>query len=290
MAAFLAILIFAVILFATSGNKFRKSDKVVYSATIFPVYDLAREIAGDRADVRLILPQGASPHTFEITPEVASRVSDSKAVFKIGVIDDWIDSVSGDKLYKVDKDIPFQNFQIKEFGEEEEAETGYDPHYWTIPSNAEIMAKNIYDRMIEIDPEGKEAYSANYARLNNDLIALDEEIKQELQPFSGQSIITFHDAWGYFVDRYNLKIAAVLLSSPGKEITPGNIKAVGDAANLAHAKAVFYEPEFSQDVVDSFAKDYGLKTGVLDAEGGMSGDTYVTLMRRNVRNITNALR
>ncbi len=291
MAAFLVVIVGGVVLFALSGNKSPKSDKITYAATIFPVYDLAREIAGDRAEVRLILPQGASPHTFEITPQVASRVASSRVVFKIGIVDDWIDSVSGNKLYKVDKDIPFQKFEIKAFGEEAGSEgTGYDPHYWTIPSNAQIMARNIYDRMVETDPEGRNTYTANYKKLDGDLASLDNEIKQELQPFAGESLITFHDAWGYFASRYDLKIAAVLLSSPGKEITPGNIKAVGDAANYAHAKAVFYEPEFSRDVVDSFAKDYYLKTGILDAEGGMPGDTYINLMRRNVISIKDALR
>ncbi len=290
MAIFLLTVIIGVFVFAMPDNLNRSSERFV-SATIFPVYDLTRQIAGDRTEVQLILPSGASPHTFEVTPQIASKIDNSKVVFKIGIVDDWIDNVSGDKAYTVDKGIAFKSFEIAEFGEEEEEEGDYDPHYWTDPKNARIMAKNIYDKLVEIDPEGKDQYSVNYEELSGELKTLDEEIIQSLSPYKDRNIITFHDAWGYFVDAYDLKIAAVLLSSPGKEITPGDIKSVGDAAKNAGATAVFYEPQFSNDIVDSFARDFNLKTGVLDAEGGdPKTDTYVSVMRRNTQNIVNALK
>lgn len=267
------------------------SGRPVVAATIFPVYDLTRSVSKGRADVELILPPGASPHTFEPTPGLVKRLSVAKVVFKIGLVDDWADRIAPEGvIMKVDKGIEFKNFGITTFGEEED-EGDYDPHYWLIPGNARIMARNIYEALAATDPEGEPVYRENLAALDAELAALDAELERELTPFARSSIITFHDAWGYFADRYDLKIAAVFIPSPGKEITPGDIRAVGEAAKLSGSRAVFSEPQFPKDIVDSFASDFGLKAGILEAEGGVPGrDSYAGLMRLNVSNIIRALK
>lgn len=282
------ILIISLILFYKPAPP--ASRRMVVAATIFPVYDLLRSVVGDEAEAELILPPGASPHTFEPSPGVIRRLSEAKVVFKIGLVDDWADKISpSGAVVRVDSGIELKSFNIETFGEEEE-EGDYDPHYWLIPGNARIIARNIYEELVRLDPEREAAYSENLERLDEKLSLLDADLERELAPFRGSGIITFHDAWGYFAERYGLKIAAVFIASPGKEITPGDIRLVGEATRKSGVKAVFSEPQFPKDIIDSFASDFGLSVGVLEAEGGVPGrDSYEALMRLNVSNIVRAL-
>ena len=263
------------------------SDKLTIGATIFPLYDITQNIVKDKADVIQILPIGASPHTFELTPEKVKELSDAKIIFKIGVLDDWIDPVS-DSLPLVQKIAVNKNIVL--LNSEEEGEQ-YDPHYWLSIKNAKIISQNIYDELIKIDPQNANIYKTNLDQYFIELDKAELIIKNQLANLKSNKLITFHDSWQYFANEYGLKVVGVFEPSPGQEPAPQYLKQITLTAEKYQIKTIFSEPQFSTGLIEQIAKDTNLKIYQLDAEGGGNAgkETYIKLMEYNSETIFTAL-
>ena len=263
------------------------SDKLTIGATIFPLYDITQNIVKDKADVIQILPIGASPHTFELTPEKVKELSDAKIIFKIGVLDDWIDPVS-DSLPLVQKIAVNKNIVL--LNSEEEGEQ-YDPHYWLSIKNAKIISQNIYDELIKIDPQNANIYKTNLDQYFIELDKAELIIKNQLANLKSNKLITFHDSWQYFANEYGLKVVGVFEPSPGQAPAPQYLKQITLTAEKYQIKTIFSEPQFSTGLIEQIAKDTNLKIYQLDAEGGGNAgkETYIKLMEYNSETIFTAL-
>ena len=124
------------------------------------------------------------------------------------------------------------------------------------------------------------------------LKSLDEEIRNTTQSFSSREFITFHPAWAYFAERYELVEAAVIEEAPGKEPSAAYIKEVVDIAKALKVKAIFAEPQFSTKAADAIAADSGAKVLLLDPIGGTGLEgrgSYIALMRYNVAQMAEAM-
>jgi len=276
-------------------KKTTNEEKLVVGATIFPLYDITRNIGGDYVSVVNILPPGASPHTFEPMPSTIKSLQRAKAVFAVGHgLDNWVnqiaESIPGLSEYIVDSGITLQKSHEEEDEHGNEEADAFDPHYWLDVHNAKIIDQNIADKLVELDPAHADAYRANLRRYQGNLDALQAELSEHMAPYAGQDIITFHDGWFYFADAFQLTIAGVFEPSPGKEPTPRYLESLQTAAEEKDIKTVFSEPQFSNETLKPFIKDLGLSLSVLDPLGGVvDRDSYIGLMRYNVDTIANAL-
>lgn len=287
-------LIFIIGLITLRPNKrniANKSTQLRIAATVFPLQDIAKNIVKDKAEVRLILPPGASPHTFEFTPKQVKELQDTKAIFAIGHgLDSWVNrvenSLQGTKIITVDKNITLrQTVEIFKDEAEEEEEGPIDPHYWLTLPNAKIIAQNIASEIIILDNKNEEFYKKNLEEYINTLDAKDKEFRNKLQNIPNKKIITLHDAWYYFAQEYGISVVGTFEPAAGHEPTPRYLSKLKDAAEKNNIKVIFSEPQISTASLEPFAKDLGLTIRVLDPIEGVTHKSYIKGMEYNIDTI-----
>ncbi len=263
------------------------------AATVFPLYDIVRNVAGDGVTVSLVLPPGGEPHSFEPTPSTVRDVAAASAVYAVGHgIDDWIDRAltegSAAKVV-VDRGIALraspETVALAE-GEDEHGPEPEDPHYWLTVPNAMIIAETVADDLAARFPADADVFRANLARYRTELSALDADVRAMLDAAKNKNIVTFHDAWYYFAEEYGLRIAGTFEPSPGREPTARGLATLKEAIDRNRVRALYTEPLFSDAAVTAFARDEGVVLAAIDDIGGAPGrDTYASLMRYNAETI-----
>jgi ABC-type Zn uptake system ZnuABC Zn-binding protein ZnuA len=262
-----------------------EAEKPVVAGTIYPLYDIARNVAGENVEVKLILPSGASPHLFEFSPRQLKALQNVETVFAIGHgLDDWATQITnvvkGARVMLVDQGIKLRTF--------EDGTT--DPHYWLHFGNARRITENIAKTLIEMDPAHAVAYRASAETYKEKLVEKEHELTDVLAPAQGQPILTFHDAWFYFAEDFGLKIAGTFEPSAGEEPTPRSLAALQQTIEKEQIRIMFIEPQLSSGVLESFAKDNNVSIAELDPLGGVKGrTTYLELMAFNADSVRRAL-
>jgi len=273
-----------VVLFATLP-KLSKNTEPSVAATIFPVYDIAKNVAGDAVKVTLILPPGTDAHSFEPSPSLLKELSGARAVYAIGhQIDDWstvlVEDV-GAEIVLVDKGVTLRESTDIEDGP-------FDPHYWLTVPNAKIIAATIADDLTVRFPEQTQTFSDNLKTYLQNLDETDAEIRVNLKDILNKNIVTFHDAWYYFASEYGLTVAGTFEPTAGREPTPQYLAALVSKIKEANVKTLYYEPQMSITGFETFANDYNVKLKVLDDIGGVVPyDSYINLMKTNASTLQN---
>jgi len=268
--------------------QFFVQTKPKIAATIFPVFDITRNIVGDRAQVVQIIPPGASPHTFEVTPQTALGLQGVKAIFKIGSgLDDWIDDVAKSGSPDAPIFALSQRIDLRRF-----ADGSVDPHYWLDLSNVQVIAKNISDAVSEIDPANKDYYQSNLAAYSKKLETADGEITGLLSNISQKNIATFHNAWYYFTKRYGLNVVTAFEPFPGKEPAPRYLAEFINEIKKYNLKVVFTEPQFSSQSLEQIAKDQGVALVLINpVDGGAAGDSdFISVLEDDARIMASVLK
>jgi len=288
----------AALLLLSAGAAHGEAKKpLVLAATIFPAADIVRRIAGPDARVIQVLPPGASPHTFDLTPGQVRQLQDARLVFKIGGIDDWIDGIT-ESLPRATMVVLNRDIAMKPIREDGHAHGGHgaghagenDPHYWLDAANGALMARTVARALAAYDPVNAGRYQANYQRLARELAALHDELRAQLSTLKNRRLIVFHDGWRYFASAYGLEIAAVFQPAPGREPTPRELQGLYAQARRFGIKAVFSEPQLPAASLQPLLHDLGLRLVVLDPLGGVAADdSYAALLRRIARAIRRAL-
>ncbi len=297
---FLVILLIACLwLFMTFGHRKSRQDKTVTGkeelrviATIFPLADIAGQIGGDRVNVITMLPIGASPHTFEPTPQQVKDISDAQLFLEIGAgLEFWADKIiKSEQVPHFKTVIVSENIKLLK-GDGDEHESG-NPHIWLDPILAKEIAEKIEKNLIIVDPAGADYYRKRAADYRQELDQLDEEIKKTVAGFKIREYLTFHPAWAYFGLRYGIKEAGVIEETPGREPTPKQLKTIVDKIRESGIRAIFAEPQFSPRTVEAIAENTGAKVLFLDPIGDPKipdRSTYLDLMRYNLRIMKEAM-
>ncbi len=293
------VLLVTVLLLAALGavgcSQKSSSDKLTVVATIFPLADFVKNVAGDKVDVITLLRPGDSPHTYEPTSRDMKAVAQATLLVINGAgLDFWVEklrSAASDNMVVVDTSAVLAEEGLLLSGDEHDG--GVNPHYWLDPVLAQKQVEAIASALIAADPDNKDFYLENAADYIAELQSLDEEIKSITQSFSSREFITFHPAWTYFAKRYGLVEAAVIEEAPGKEPTIDEQRQIIDLVRELKVKAIFAEPQFSTKAADAIAADSGAEVLLLDPIGGpgLAGrDSYIALMRYNVGQMGEAMR
>ena len=286
LAAVAGLILLAIVYFRSGRSRPQPAgNQLAVAATIYPLYDIARNIAGDAGTVKFIVPPGASPHLFEFSPKQLKELQDVRAVFAIGHgLDNWTTQVTNVipdvRVIVVDKGIALRTF--------EDGTT--DPHYWLNFDNARRIAENIAAELIQIDPAHADAFRMNAKTYEQQLAEKERELKKVLAPVQGMPILTFHDAWFYFAENFGLKIVGTFEPAAGEEPTPRYLAGLQRKIQAEHVRIVFIEPQLSIGVLRSFAKDNNVAMAELDPLGGVEGRaTYLDLMEFDAGSIRRAL-
>ncbi len=256
------------------------------AATIFPLYDIVREVGGSAVEPVVVLPPGASPHTFEMRPASAKALARAAVLFRVGHgLDDWAaqlaEGAGVQRIVTADTGVRLRRF----------ADGGVDPHYWLAGENGKAIARTVGEELARLAPARRAEIEGRLAAYLVRLDTADAEVRRLLQDLPSRSIATLHDGFGYFADAYGLQVAAVFEPSGGKEPGPRSVAEFEKRVRAANVRAIFAEPQISPDVIRSIAKDLRVPVATLDDLGGVPGrDSYIALLLFDAQQVAAALR
>lgn len=264
----------------------RAGDGAIVAA-IHPVAELVRELIGDRAEVRVLLPPGAHADTYEPTPRMAQAVAGARLLVKVGGgLDDWVGAGAvGTPVLVLTEGIDLA-------GGDGHPGTG-NPHVWLDPVLVrDELLPRLADALVAVDPEGAADIRRRAAAFADSLTALHDEIGRRLADVSSRRFVAAHPSWTYFARRYGLEPVGALHPSPGEEIGTRELARLVAEARSRDVRAVIAEPQLGRAGVAALADELGVRVEVADPIGGegLEGrDRYTDLMRWNARAFARAL-
>lgn len=279
--------------------------------TLFPYYDFARAVAGDRADVTLLLSPGREAHSFEPTPLDAVTISRADVFIYNGGegevwVDDMLDSV-GENIESVLRMMDFVSAREEEFsegmqdaeahdhdehGEHDHADSDeieYDEHIWTSPANAIVLCRAVAETLCAADTENADFYRANCEDYCAQLSALDADFRA-LREGAARDLLVFADRFPflYFCKEYGLNYRAAFHGcSSDTEPSLATLKYLIDKVNEEHIPVVYTVDLNSQKIAEAVSECTGARIERLWSMQTVSradfdaGETYITLMERN---------
>jgi zinc transport system substrate-binding protein len=171
-------------------------------------------------------------------------------------------------------------------GEEHADEPAADPHFWLDPLRLAAVGDALAERLAEIAPDDADAFERNAADLRADLEALDQEIETGLAGCAVPTLVTAHDAFGYFADRYGLEVHGITGLSPTQEPEPAQLAEIADLVADEGVTTVYTETLVDPAVAETVAAEAGVRTAVLDPVEGVTeasaGEDYLEVMRANL--------
>jgi zinc transport system substrate-binding protein len=295
-------------------------------ATIAPLADIARRVAGGTWEVVTLVPPGASPHTWEPSPRDAEIFSKARVFFEVGLgYEAWLSKIverggnavivdgsagldpirgNGRETHispggSVGQDAPSVEPKVDAGGKPVDggpgARTGggANPHWWLDPIAMKSAALRLGEVLAVRDPGRADDYRGRAAHVAADLDGLDAELRARISQFPSKKIVTFHAAWDYMARRYGITILASIEESPGREPGPQFIAEIVRLVRENDLRALFAEPQFPAKAAEAIAGECDVKVLVLDPLGGEGvpgrGD-YLSLMRYNVGVMERALK
>jgi len=273
---------------------------VVTSNTVLA--DLVANVGGDTVQVRALAPAGTDPHTFQPTPDSIKVLSRARVVFFNGAgLEEWWDktirSVKKPEvpIIELSKGLATISIPGHSHGGHSHAE-GQDPHVWLDPNLVKAYLDKIRDGLSQADKRNAGAYAERAQAYKAKLEELDGWIRAEVEkiPAARRKIVTFHNAFQYFANRYGLAVKGFVVVSPGKEPSAKALAELTRRIKQEQIPVVFAEADFNPKMLEALAKDAAVKvvTNLYDGSlsSGPPADTYLNMMRHNVTQMVNALR
>jgi zinc/manganese transport system substrate-binding protein len=266
-------------------------------ATTTQIRSMAEAVAGDRATVVSILKAGADAHSYEPVPSDVQAISKSALVLRNGAgLDNWLDKIingagGGRPVVTVSDGVTLRKGDA--------AEPGGDPHIWFSASNAMTMTRNIRDALVQVDPAHADAYQAGANAYLQQLDDLDTYIFAQIAtiPADQRKMVTNHDAFGYYIDRYGLQFLGSIIPSMSTESAPSaqDVATLITTVKAQHVKAIFLESSINPKLAQQLAGEAGVRVvdtlyGDSLGDAGTPGATYVGMMRYNTDTIVGALK
>ncbi len=290
------------------------SGKLKIVTTVFPSYDFARQVAGDKAEIRMLLPVGTETHHYEPTPSDIIAIKDCDIFIYIGGTNEqWAEKLISDtdkektKVVRLIDSIenlcpPMTNSGHSHDGEEHKDEHShnegdYDQHIWTSPKNAEIMLQTICDAICEKDSENADSYKANSDKYKNEITALHNDFKA-LADSTEQKLLVFADKFPftYFAKEYGFTCLAAFSScSDESEPSAATVAMLIDEIKEHKIPALLYLKFGALSVTSNICREAGVSAYSIHTchnvtkEEFDKGESYVSLMRVNYEHIKIAL-
>lgn len=285
-------------------------DKMPVVASFSILGDMVAEVGGDRVAVTTLVGADGDGHVYQPTPTDAQAVGAAKVVVINGLaFEGWFDRLIEAAEYKgvvvvASDGITPLKMAAEEGHAEGEAEADdaghdhgeFDPHAWQSVDNAKIYVANIEAALIAADPGGEEVYSANAIAYLAELSGLDGEIKAAVVglPEDRRTIVTSHDAFGYFAAAYGINFLAPQGVNTEAEASAADVAALITQIKDQSIRAVFVENISDPRLLEQIAAETEAKAGgtlYSDAlSAGAPADTYLNMMRHNIATLTAALK
>ena len=278
---------------AESNNSIESNNKLTIVTSFYPMYISTLNIVKDIPDVEVInmtAPQTGCLHDYSLSTKDLKTLS-SADIFVINgagmesFLDDVIDEYSDLKIIEASNGISLI----------EDTDHDVNPHVWvSISKNIEEVS-NIAKELSAFDPNHASEYEANADAYISKLENLRTEMHAALDNVNNKDIITFHEAFPYFAEEFNLNIAGVIEVEPDSEPSAKEVENIISIINEKNIKALFTEPQYSSKIADTIAKETGASIYTLDpiVTGDANEDAYddyIVKMQENLNTLKEALK
>jgi len=260
-------------------------------AAFYPLEFLTSRVGGDRVALTALTPPGAEAHDLELSPQALAGLTEADLVVALGGFQPAVDDALTDLDVPVLDlaqlaDRPYVEEEGEHSEEEGEEHSDTDPHFWLDPTYMGEAAAMIADALTEADPDGADTYAANAEALTTELDELDAQAQEAFGSCAVDTLVTAHDAFGYFGDRYGFEIRSINGLSPDQEPDAGTLAQISDFVADSDVRTVYTETLVSSAVADTVAAEAGVETAVLDPVEGLTdssaGEDYLEVMRANI--------
>jgi zinc transport system substrate-binding protein len=275
-----------------------RAQKPLVVASFYPLYEFARQVAGDRAEVVALVPSGVEPHDWEPTPADVARGQRARVfVYNGAGLEPWMDRLHAEVLPKstvvvrATEGLPLTTADLPRHG----GGGARDPHVWLDPVLAAAQVEAIRRGLAAADPPGAAAYAANAQRYAGALDALHRRFEAGLATCARRDFVVSHAAFAYLARRYHLTPVSIMGLTPEAEPSPAEMAAIVRFMRRQKVTHVFFETLVNTKLAATLAREVGARTLVLNpiegltAEQAAAGQTYVTLMDANLANLRTAL-
>jgi ABC-type Zn uptake system ZnuABC Zn-binding protein ZnuA len=295
LAAVMTTLLLAGCATATPRGPWREhADGPRVVATTTQVADMAAVIGSDRIDLFRLLKPGIDAHDYEPSPADVEAVAGAQLVVENGVgLERWLHDTIESSGYDGPVVDTSQGVRLREVGGEP------DPHIWQDPRNAMVMATNIERGLARVDPSSAGFYQRQLDAYLNDLQNLDAWVERQTAGLANRKLVTNHDAFGYYLDRYHLELVGSVIPSfdSSAELSGRDIRDLVARIRATGAKAIFSETSLPPRAAETIGREAGVKvvTGTDALYGdslgppGSDGASYYMMIRHNTRTIVTNL-
>lgn len=268
----------------------KDDDRIKIITTVFPIYDFAKNICGDFADVTLIVPPGTDSHSFEPTPNDIINISKSDLFIYVGMeSESWVKEVLNSIEYPMDNQLILGD--IAEFNDIP------DEHIWTSVKNASLICNKIKEKLCEIDIENSEKYNLNYEIYNGKLNELDNKFSEIINN-SKRNTVVFGDRFPFlnFVSDYGLNYYSAFNScSHETEPSAATVSDMINKINNEKIPVVFHIEFSNENIANILCENTGAKKLLFHSCHTVTEDeiengvNYIDLMNKNSENLKEAL-
>jgi zinc transport system substrate-binding protein len=284
IAALLATALFFISLSACAPAAQPAGDRIGVMVTVLPQVEFVNAVGGNRVEVTAMVPPGANPHTYEVTPSQMAKLSKAKMYAKVGSPLEfeltWLDKLVAQNRGMLLVDCG-QGIGLIESSDPDEP--GIDAHTWTSPRNVKTMVNNIYAGLSQIRPADQQYFEKNRDSYLEKLDALDADIRSSLTGIGNRTFIVYHPAWGYFARDYGLTQLGI--EREGKEPQAAYMARLIKEARDNNIKVIFVSPQFDTRSAEAIAREIGGSVVSIDPEGG----DYLDNMRKVAAALREAL-
>ena len=265
---------------------------------------LAREIGGDAVDVKTLAKPSEDPHFVDAKPSHivtlnrADVLIEGGAELEVGWLPPLLESARNDRLAAGSPGliVASQGIRMLEVPATLDRSRGDvhalgNPHFFIDPLSAKIVAAHIAEHFSQVAPESAPLFRANLAKFNAAVDAKYVEWQKMLAPFKGTKIVTYHNDFLYFAERFKLNVLETLEPKPGIAPSPAHLAQVIGKMNADNAHVILVQPYQNRKTAETVARQTnGIVLDVSQQPGAIKGtDTYVSLMDTLVRTIATAL-
>ena len=287
----------------------KQTEDLVIMTSFYPVYDFTQEVAGDKATVKLVMPEGVDAHDYEPSPQVVAAIHDADVFVYHGAgMEPWLESVlstlNKDKVKTVELSSVVNLIENSEEDHDHEEHDhddhdghdhgAFDPHTWLSPKNAIKEVSLIRDVLSEIDSDNKDTYISNTRSYISKLEDLDRDF-ESLKSLPNHDFLVDHQAYAYLAHDYGLHQKGLMASMLKEEPTPKELENILDTIQTEGIKAFFVDPSNATKLIDVITKETGVKVFPLHTIESLTkeqiakGDTYLSLMQENFNSLKEGL-
>lgn len=310
----ISLLAFAMLVAACGNTETEEAPKessnegLSVMTTFYPMYEFTQQVAGDAANVTMLIPAGTDSHGFEPSAQDVAQISEADVfVYSSPEMETWVmdilSVIESEDVVVVEatEKIELLENHPEEIGQEShDHEEGHshaiDPHVWLDPVYAQQQVETIRDGLIEADPDNESLYTEQSDQFSAELDTLDQEYTEAFANAENRTFVTQHAAFGYLAERYELTQVSIGGLSTETEPNPARLAEISSYVQEEDIPVIYYNQSASSAIADTVAQETSTKTAQLHSIEGVSeeeqaeGSDYLSIMRQNLEALKRSIR